>query len=141
MAKRKRPIMLSRSGLVAKCDMLFSLATRLRDKKIYNGMCPFCGNNPIQCSFHFVTRAKYSTRWDFTNAVGACKGCNFHMEFNANPYILWYIKTCGERRYESLVRRSDQLSRFSCQDLRDLCAKITSMIELGNIESLIPEKK
>ena len=78
--------------LKKKLDELFSVYIRLRDKRRFGGICPFCLVNPIDCCFHFVHRAASNwLRWNPKNAVGACnRVCNFRMEMESSPFWLWY---------------------------------------------------
>src|SRR3990167_8408797 len=114
MFKKKRS---PRKVLVAKLDALFSIFIRIRDKRIFGGMCPFCNKRPIECCFHFITRSKYIVRWYENNAVGSCHGCNFNNEFNPALYIQWYINNRGKDAFDALVLVSHQIAKFSNDEL------------------------
>lgn len=106
--------------LVKALDVEFSLAVRERGSKSRDGLCEFdwCPNLLEQC-FHFVTRAKFSTRWDFSNAAASCRSCNMEMEYNPHKFIQWYIKRYGLTGYEDLVRRSNIIPKFSDDHLEE----------------------
>lgn len=106
--------------LVKALDVEFSLAVRERGAKSRDGLCEFdwCPN-PIEQCFHFVTRAKFATRWDFSNAAASCRSCNMEMEYNPHKFIQWYIKRYGLGGYEDLVRRSNIIPKFSDDHLEE----------------------
>lgn len=112
---------MTRKALVKALDKEFSLFIRKRDQDVRGGLCVFPGcPKPIQNCFHIITRAKYSVRWDPANAVASCTGCNMSMEYNPNPYILWYIARNGLPAYEDLVRRSNIITKKSNSDLEEM---------------------
>ena len=124
--------MLKRSGkkpsirklLILKLDNLFSLYIRLKTKNTFGPYCPFCSKNPIECCFHFITRSKYSVRWDERNAVGSCHGCNYRMEYDPHKYVQWYIKNYGQEKYDELIKDSNIIRKLDNEDLRLLCLEI-----------------
>ena len=109
-----------RRKLVEQADKVFSLLVRALAKKEYNGICPFCKERPIECCFHFVTRAKHIVRWDLTNAVGSCNIDNYKMEWNPHPYIKWYLDKFGLEAYENLVLRSNRIAKFNTDELENI---------------------
>lgn len=111
---------LTRSGLVKKVDKIFSEVVRLQDAIIHNGLCAFCKRNQINCCFHFITRAKYNTRWDFDNCRASCFSCNYRMEFNPAPFIQWFINHYGKDKFDDLIFKSNQTAKFSNFDLEDM---------------------
>ena len=129
LAKRvKKP---SRKALVKKLDTLFSLYIRMRDKKLLGGICPFACNKPLECCFHFVTRAKHSVRWDESNAVGGCHGHNYRYEFDPHFAIRWYIDRYGEPAYADLILKGNQIAKFSNADLQDKIDFYKAKVEGG----------
>jgi hypothetical protein len=112
--------------LVQKLDKLYSLVIRARDSKITGGLCVFGCGRPIQCAFHFVTRAKYIVRWDLQNAVGSCYAQNYENEFNPHPYIQWYRKNYGDKVYDDLIARSNKIAKFSNTELLEIKARLES---------------
>ena len=121
--KRKKT---ARKKLVEKLDAVFSVYIRA----LYP-ICVFCGSKTEHC-FHFMTRAKYATRWDAVNAVGSCRGCNFEMEFNPHPYIKWFIDKYGLEEYNRLILRSNVIPKYSNEELEvmiDFYEKETAKLE------------
>ena len=106
-----------RRKLVAELDRVFSLYIRAKSK-----VCVFCGK-PTEHWFHIITRAKYAVRWDESNAVPSCAGCNFRMEYDPHPFIKWYIDTYGLPAYEDLILRSNKIAKFSADDLQNMIDK------------------
>ncbi len=70
----------TRSKVVKELDRVFSLYIRQRDANLDGFVeCFTCGRSnhwkKLQCG-HFMSRARYSTRWDEENARPQCYGCN-----------------------------------------------------------------
>jgi len=118
-----------RKRLVAKLDQLFSAYVRLRDKRVNGGRCVFSCPKPIECCFHFVTRAKHSVRWNFSNAVGSCHGHNYRYEFDPHFAITWYIDKYGKDAYEQLIRDGNKIAKFSIEDLEALKADLEEKLK------------
>ena len=108
---------------------MFSIYIRTRDKR-RRGKCPFHeGFKPIECCFHFVTRAKYSIRWDPRNAVATCHGCNMRYEYDPHFAIAWFISEYGQEAYDVLIRDGNKISKFTSDDLRTIRERTRLMIE------------
>lgn len=125
--KVKKPKLLGRKQLVKRLDAAFSILVRIKTKQEI-GHCAFCPN-PIQDCFHFLTRSKYSIRWDFRNAIGSCKGCNFKNEFDPHSFIAYFLKRWGQEAYEKLVLDGNTLSDYSIHDLRQLLDSMTGTLK------------
>jgi hypothetical protein len=117
----KRPS--ARKGLVKRLDAIFSLFIRARDSKLTGGRCVL-GCGMIENCAHLITRAKHSVRWDARNATGQCYGANLRHEFDSHPYTAWYIRTNGLEAYETLVRDSNRIAKFSNAELELKLAEI-----------------
>ena len=121
---KKAPRRSERKTLVGQLDALFSEYIRTKAKRSFGGECPFSHKDgrrhPVQHCFHFITRAKYSVRWDPRNAIGSCAGCNLENEYNPHRFIDWFIKAFGQQKFSVLVRDSNRLARFSNEDLRQI---------------------
>jgi hypothetical protein len=91
-----------------------SLYIRTRDRA-----CVLCGKTDIQ-NGHLITRGCFSTRWEEINCHAQCKGCNMYHEFNPHRYINWFITKYGLKTYQDLVIKSNQLRKFTQQDLQDI---------------------
>lgn len=118
-----------RKRLVQELDRLFSTYIRTRDKRAFGGRCPFDCAKPIECCFHFVTRAKHSLRWEERNAVGACHGHNHRFEFDPHFGIQWYIRSFGQDAYDRLVQDGNKAAAFSMDELRAIKQRILAGIE------------
>lgn len=105
-----------RKKLIKELDTIFSEVVRKDAIRRYK-KCPFCKKKKIVCCFHFITRKKYSVRWDLNNAIGSCFGCNFGMEFNPHPFIVWYINEYRLENYLGLVKRSEEKSKITDLEL------------------------
>jgi len=115
-----------RKRLVNRLDEMFSLYIRGRDKK--RG-CPFHATyTQIDCCFHFVHRAKFSSRWDRLNAIGSCHGCNWKYERDANFAISWYITNFGYLTYQAMVARSNIVEPWSLERLQEKRIEIESWL-------------
>jgi hypothetical protein len=91
--------------------------------------CPFCGR-PVEHCFHFVTRAKYSVRWDERNAVGSCAGCNYRYEFDPHFAIQWFIAFRGLPAYEQLIQDGNKIKKW---DNADLEARLNELRKLRSL--------
>lgn len=105
MAKAAKRRKTKRSTQRNKCDRLFSLLVRARDK-----VCCKCGTSQhLQCA-HIFSRGYMNTRWDFRNAIALCSGC--HKWFTHHP-IEWedfIIARVGEEEFyavRALACRTD----------------------------------
>lgn len=110
----------------AKLDKQFSLWIRNRDKDAAGGMCLICVRAPIEQCFHFMTRAKFSVRWDARNAIGSCAGCNIKYEYDQifiDLVFSWYKRKHGEEAWEALKRDGNRLAKYSAADLLEMCER------------------
>lgn len=86
-----------RTTLRNKCDKLFSIFIRARDK-----VCVACGSaRNLQCA-HVFSRRYLKVRWDERNAVALCAGC--HVKFTHFP-LEWedfIIERMGQDEYTQL---------------------------------------
>ncbi len=120
---RKIPARTLRKRLIKALDKTFSLVVRAKCSK-----CTFC-SGPVEHCFHFVTRAKYSVRWDERNATGSCAGCNYRYEFDPHFAIQWYLSFNGLTAYEQLVRDGNIISKHSNDDLERRLAELKKELE------------
>ena len=105
--------------IVKRLDAVFSLLVRMKTKQDI-GHCFFCPK-PIEHCFHFITRAKYSIRWDFRNAVGSCAGCNLRNEYDPHGFIARFISCWGLPAYERLVQDGNQRGKPTGELMAMLC--------------------
>lgn len=107
-------------------DSAFSKFIIRRDTPIF-GKCPFCRVRPIQCAFHFITRAKESVRWHKMNAVGSCFECNGRYENEAEfaaGCIRWLIERIGQEAYDALVREGNRIVKFTQDDRESILGSL-----------------
>jgi len=110
---KKIPKAKLRKKLIKELDKEFSLLIReLWPTSPFSGL-------PSEHCFHFVTRSKYSVRWDTRNAVGSTAGENYRYEFDPHFAISWYIKTYGLPAYEQLVADGNKVAKLSNDDLTE----------------------
>jgi len=110
---------LPRKTLVARLDAIFSLFVRKRGKERTGGTCELCGKRPIEVCFHWVSRGDFATRWDPSNAVGSCKGCNFEETFRKRKYRDMHIDLIGLDAREALEAKARTITHFTDADLRE----------------------
>lgn len=110
-----------RKKLVEKLDAVFSKFIRERD----SGICPICRKREVEQCFHLITRAKYNTRWDTDNCFGSCAGCNYAHEYNPHPATLYWIQKYSQQAYEDLVLKSNQIAKFSNEQLEEMIERFT----------------
>jgi len=111
-----------RKNLIARLDSAFSILIRIRTKREI-GHCAFCPK-PIEHCFHFITRAKYSIRWDSRNAIGSCRGCNYRNEFDPHNFVYYFIRRWGQQSLNDLIRDGNRVAKFSNDDLRAMLVEM-----------------
>ena len=95
-------------------DRVVSQFVRERDE----GICPICHMREVDCCFHFITRAKYGTRWDVQyNLIGACSVCNDLHERDEKPAWAYFEQMHGSDAREELLRRSNRPEPHSREEL------------------------
>ena len=141
-AGRKDAKRSGRRALVKSLDTLFSLFIRARDKARFGGLCPFVHSDgrprPIECCFHFITRSKFSVRWNPLNAVGSCFGCNVRYEHDQLfvESVLAYARgLIGALAWDALKLESNRVANFSTADLEAIRAGLkTQLAENKTVE-------
>lgn len=119
----------SRRILIKKLDSVFSLFIRLKfADKNGNVRCFTCGAfkhyKEIQ-NGHYVTRGKYSTRWDEDNCRPQCYGCNIGR--NGNYPV--FSQNLGMKKIDELVRRGNLTVKYSDIDIKELINKYEEFVE------------
>ena len=127
MTNKKNKKRTERAKAVTKADSAVSLYIREKTRQAY-GVCPFCGKE-IQCCFHWVTRGKYSTRWDEDNVLGTCMGCNLDYEHNPHPYISWFIDNYGLDNYDQLIVKSNKIIKYDIFDLEEIILNYSNKLK------------
>lgn len=128
-AKQLKTFKPTRKGLVKKLDEVFSEWIRIKTRRQFGPMCPFCGKKPIEQCFHFITRAKHIVRWDEDNAIGSCRGCNFYNEQNPAPFLNFYLNKFGSEAWDRLFRKSNNIAKFDRSRLQEIYTGIKSKLE------------
>lgn len=108
--------------LIHRLDTVLSLIVR---KQMPN--CLFCGK-PSDCAFHYITRAKYSIRWDFRNVVASCKGCNFRMEFDPAPFYWFFIMNNGLTAFDELIKDGNKTLKDSGFDYEEKLKELEAIL-------------
>lgn len=125
---KKIPKAKLRKRLIKELDKEFSLLIRaLWPRSPFSGL-------PSEHCFHFVTRSKYSVRWNELNAVGSTAGENYRYEFDPHFAVAWYIKHYGLTAYEALIAEGNRIVKWGNEDLsiilRDI--RIKRMLLMDN---------
>ena len=109
----------SRTTLRNKCDRLFSLYIRDRDK-----VCVRCGTTQnLQCA-HVFSRIYMKVRFDPRNAVALCAGCHKYMTHYGIQWEEFIRGRMGDEAYEEL--RSDARSIGEKVDYEEVLAWLQS---------------
>lgn len=111
----------NRQKLIKKLDDLWSLLVRR------NCTCELCGYKGDIKEFdahHIKKRGNLSTRWYLPNGVCLCKGCHrfkVHMDtFTVAILIELLKKRRGVKWYDELVRKTNQIVKYSVVELQEL---------------------
>lgn len=113
---------LSKKADKALGDYIKFLARKESDK------CPLCFKNPIQCSFHFISRRRKILRWSESNVWGMCTTCNFVERNWPDLSRAWYIKRYGVAQYLLLVETSKESFEPTVEFLEATILKFSSKL-------------
>ena len=114
MKKKK----LTRTQLVKSLDKLFSIYIRQRD----DGVCFTCFTKnewKYMQNGHFISRGKYSTRWNERNCHCQCLRCNVFLNGNYPIYAERLMKLYGEGIIKELNSLGKSIARFGVKDLEE----------------------
>ena len=130
MPKKK----LSRSNIIKKLDLLFSLYIRLRDAKNEMVECFTCGKvahykDNMQCG-HFQGRKHYSTRWDTMNCQVQCKSCNVFKYGEQFIFGQRLDAKYGEGTADKLQQKARKMVKLSTNDLEMLINKYKDLTNI-----------
>tara|TARA_R110001599_G_scaffold110671_9_gene274717 strand:+ start:1445 stop:1831 length:387 start_codon:yes stop_codon:yes gene_type:complete len=115
MAKKK-----SRSKIVKELDSWFSKFIRLRDSDGELCTCATCGvQKPIKQmqAGHFMSRTKYSTRWDEENVHAQCAGCNMWKQGRQYEMSIYIDQKFYAGKADELLRKSNTIEKYSDGEL------------------------
>jgi hypothetical protein len=130
--RRKIPLRTQLRRLANKADVALSLYVREMTKRMYDGKCPFCGVNPIQCNFHFIRRKRKILRWDIRNVIGACHSDNYKEYRDPDVYRAWFIRRFGVDLYLELADKSKESFDPSVEFLQGIIDEYTKLLEVLN---------
>ena len=139
VVKKLKRLKSSRKTLIKQMDLLASMWVRMRDKKLYGGLCPLCrpcrntNPGPIECAFHWITRGKHILRWSEINLTASCWPCNavFSGKWgggNQATFWKWYQTTYGMDQFNELESMSHKIANFGIGDLMALKADIDAKL-------------
>ena len=110
----------SRSSIVKQLDSMFSKFIRNRDSDGELCTCSTCGvQKPIKQmqAGHFMSRAKYSTRWDEENVHAQCQGCNMWKQGRQYEMSIYIDQKYYAGKADELLRKSNGIEKFSDGEL------------------------
>ncbi len=119
MKKKKKSI----SKLKKEAWKVFSKWIRNRD----NWTCYTCGKkmegSPAMHAGHFITRLRSSTMFSEDNVRAQCMYCNMWRGGESGIFAQKLIEELGKDRFDALVKKSNQLKRFTEKELIELKEK------------------
>lgn len=119
MSKKRK-----RSTVVKQLDQVFSQYIRRRNANLDGFVeCVTCGNvrhwKQMQAG-HFMSRRKYSTRWDEMNVQVQDDACNRWRQGEQYKFALWLDENYGEGTADKLVLKSNQQVKYSTEELEEM---------------------
>lgn len=129
--KRKKPE--TRSKLIKRLDSVYSQYIRL-DKSDANGFCRCITCNDVIFwkdiqNGHYISRAKYPTRWNDDNCFPQCVRCNIFLKGNYIEYTLFMIDSYSREFIDDQKKLSQTTIKLSSQDLRDKITHYKTVVE------------
>lgn len=116
----------SRKAIVKQLDTVFSQYIRRRDSKDDMCSCSTCGVvKPIKQmqAGHFMSRGKYSTRWDEMNVHAQCQGCNMWKQGQQYKMSIHIDNKYGAGTAAELMNKSNRIAKFTDSELIELINK------------------
>lgn len=109
-------------SLEKKADEIFSRLVRLRDSDQFGFVrCITCGKikpaNQVDCG-HFISRAKYPTRWEMKNAHGQCTSCNLFQSGKQYEHSIAIDQKYGQGTAQKLLIQSRNIFKKDPQILK-----------------------
>lgn len=128
-ATKKKP---TKSKLIKKLDIVFSEYIRKRYSKKGISTCVTCGKKDewkrMQAG-HFISRTKYTTRWNEDNVQVQCVACNRYRQGEQFKFSLFL----GYERSVELLEESELNKKFSYADIERLISHYESEINKLNV--------
>ena len=112
-------------------DTLFSKYIRARD----HNTCVLCGSTERPQCGHLLSRSASATRWDETQCFCQCSSCNFKHEFNAYPFIKWFIEKYGKEKLDEIQSRWNKPFQMHRGDYEILILSIEEKLKCLNLAS------
>jgi hypothetical protein len=69
---------------------------------------------------HLYGRRHKSTRWHPDNIFAHCRGCHQYLGSNPPVFAKWALDQLGETRYDWLMRRHNQVVKYTKADLEEM---------------------
>lgn len=124
---------ITRKGLIKKID---HLVTQILLKK--ERSCVTCGSTKQLGAGHIFSRKHLATRFDIEdrgNVHIQCWNCNYKHVYDTYPYNRWYVKKFGEKDFDNLYDRWNQVTKikqFQLEIMREELEKVLETIEKGH---------
>jgi len=118
---------ISRKSLIKKLDGLVTQILLIRE-----GKCVVCGSTKQLGTSHIFSRTHLATRWDIEekgNCHINCWPCNYLHTHNTYPYNNWFIKKYGEKEFDNLYARWNQVSHLKVWQLKILKDEFESVLK------------
>ena len=77
-----------------------------------NWICQRCksqheeGTSGLHCA-HFMSRGKWSTRFDPSNVAALCYGCHSFLDRNPHEKLKWFEAYLGKRVADAMIEKSE----------------------------------
>lgn len=128
--RAKRPPT-ARQRLIAQLDVLWALAVKKRDRRLYGPNCRVCGWRPGTTAFHLVPKQRgFAIRWELENGVLSCAPCNGSEFWNRSLYQDVRLPAIfGKEFMDRLKAKATTIIKFSMPDLLEIRDKFQK--ELG----------
>lgn len=76
-----------------------------------------------------MSRRKLPTRYDEQNVAPQCAGCNTFKEGQQFKFSKWIDRTYGEGTADELLRKSNEIQKFTQNDYEDIAREYKQLIE------------
>jgi hypothetical protein len=115
---------ISRKGLIAKVDKLFSLYVRMKHADEDGFVrCVTCGSSmrwQDSQAGHFVRRGHYATRWHEKNVHPQDARCNLFLGGAMDEHAAYIIRTYGVETFDELMALKRTTKKYTAGELREL---------------------
>lgn len=91
--------------------------------------CPNKAHWKLMQNGHFITRHKFSVRWDEMNCHVQCQYCNENLSGNLKVYRVFMVQTYGQEAVDDLVRLSHQTDKMTVQQIELLTDIYTEKVK------------